>query len=238
MRTRGDYPVVRRIRRLAGDGPSRRRGPGRECRRNILLGCAPEAIVPSSVASGDSRTMALREGGRHGEIARLTSWEGSKTPTCRSTRQVGKGPAWIFVHRHEPAEGPAKSNRRQPRGCKSTVRGRANTPRRVAGEKSDRKWIKTCKTACARAQKNQRTRQRGGAHPPERHQPPDQDSEHSRRPPRVPQVPYMQRVVVHGGLVGLHTRAQRDRHQKPRGFRVPLGLRRLRPARRGRGLRN
>jgi len=95
------------------------------------------------------------------------------------------------------------------------------TPSSGREQKSDRKWIKTCKTACARAQKNQRTRQRGGAHPPERHQPPDQDSEHSRRPPRVPQVPYMQRVVVHGGLVGLHTRAQRDRHQKPRGFLSP-----------------
>ena len=178
--------------------------------------------------------MALREGGRNGESARPTSWEGSKTPTRRSTRRWGRarrGSLCTDTSRQKVRLNQTGDNQ-------AHMRGRANTPRRVAGEKSDRKWIKTCKTACARAEKNQRTRQRGGAHPPERHQPPDQDSEHSRRPPRVPQVPYMQRVVVHGGLVGLHTRAQRDRHQKPRGFRVPLGLRRLRPARRGRGLRN
>ena len=199
-------------------------------------GAHPSQTVLSSVASsGKTRgRWPFGKGVETGKAQGYPSWEASRTPTRRSTRRWGRarrGSLCTDTSRQKVRLNQTGDNQ-------AHMRGRANTPRRVAGEKSDRKWIKTCKTACARAQKNQRTRQRGGAHPPERHQPPDQDSEHSRRPPRVPQVPYMQRVVVHGGLVGLHTRAQRDRHQKPRGFRVPLGLRRLRPARRGRGLRN
>ena len=197
--------------------------------RGKVLVCAPEATVLSPVASsGKTRGRWPFEKGVETGKAQGPPPGETRGPTTQKHTPVGKGPAWIFVHRHEPAGGPVKSNRIKPRGCKSTVQGRAKYTTPSSGQekrqKSGSRPVAGCRTACARAQKNQRTRQRGGAHPPERHQPPDQDSEHSRRPPRVPHVPYMQRVVVHGGLVGLHTRAQRESPGSPpktAGFSSP-----------------
>ena len=202
VRTRGDCPVIRLIRRLADDGPSRR-GSARGKRRANLLG-------------------------------RL------KDPHTQKHMPVGKGPACgsscTDTSRQEARLNQAGDN---PEGAKAHVEGVPNTSTPSSGREKRQKSGSRPVGPRARARKKTKRRGSGGAPtPPERHQPPDQDSEHSRRPPRVPQVPYMQRVVGHGGLVGLHTRAQRDRHQKPRGFRVSLGLRRLRPGRRGRGLPN
>ena len=59
-----------------------------------------------------------------------------------------------------------------------------------------------------RAKKPKDATKGGAVRPSERHPPPDQDGENARRPPHVPLDPYMQRVVVHGGLVGLHARAR------------------------------
>ena len=99
----------------------------REWHRKIPLGCAPESDCPvvRRIFWEDSRAMALREGGRNGESAGLPLLGGLEDPHTQKHTPVGKGPAWIFVHRHEPAEGPAKSNRRQPstyaRACQYTT---------------------------------------------------------------------------------------------------------------------
>ena len=126
VRTLGDCLVARRIRRLAGDDPSRRREPEREWRRKIPLGCAPEATVLSSVASsGKTRGRWPFEKGVGTGKAQGPPPGKAQRPPHAEAHAGGEGSARIFVHRHEPAGGPVKSNRRQPstyaRACQYTT---------------------------------------------------------------------------------------------------------------------
>ena len=113
VRTLGDCLVARRIRRLAGDDPSRRREPEREWRRKIPLGCAPEATVLSSVASsGKTRGRWPFEKGVGTGKAQGPPPGKAQRPPHAEAHAGGEGPGVrLFVHRHEPAGGPAESGR-------------------------------------------------------------------------------------------------------------------------------